>query len=226
MIDDRHDGERRGERDVAGRALVRIDRLADEGLGVADDAGDDVVAQRQREGEDRAGDDAREAPAAGSPCGRSAPGCAPRSAEASISERGTRSSAAYDRQDHVRQPDIDEDQEDADVGDRTATGRRSPAAPAPQSSSQVRCSCCARPGDDAFLGQDQLPGIDPHQIARPQRQHDRQVQQRLQCACSHSAPCSRRAGRRSRRGDGDGRGHQRSVRRMMSKLAPREAARA
>ena len=55
---DRHDGEGGGERDVAGRALVQIDGHADEGPRVADDAGNDVVAQGQREGEDRAGGDA------------------------------------------------------------------------------------------------------------------------------------------------------------------------
>ena len=61
---DRHDGEGGGQRNIARRALVRIDRLADEGAEVADDAGNDVVAQRQREGEDRAGRPRRATPAA------------------------------------------------------------------------------------------------------------------------------------------------------------------
>ena len=38
--------------------------------------------------------------------------------------RGTRSSAACDRQDHVRKPDIEEDEERADIAETTATGRR------------------------------------------------------------------------------------------------------
>ena len=35
------------------------------------------------------------------------------------------------------------------------------------------------PGEDAFLGEDQLPGIDLDQIARPERQHDAEIEQRL-----------------------------------------------
>src|SRR3546814_10127477 len=58
--DDRYDGEGGGQRDVAGGALVDIDRLADEEARGADDLRDDVIAQRQREGEDRAGEDARQ----------------------------------------------------------------------------------------------------------------------------------------------------------------------
>src|SRR5688500_6761496 len=58
--DDRNHGESSGKRDVSGRALMGIDGLADEEARLADDAGCDVVAERQREGEDRAGDDAGE----------------------------------------------------------------------------------------------------------------------------------------------------------------------
>ena len=36
-----------------------------------------------------------------------------------------------------------------------------------------------QPGEDAFLGEDQLPGVDLDQIARPQRQHDAEIEQRL-----------------------------------------------
>ena len=39
-----------------------------------------------------------------------------------------------------------------------------------------------QPGEDALLGEDQLPGIDLDQIARPQRQHDAEIEQRLPCA--------------------------------------------
>ena len=70
--DDRHDGEGGGERDIARRALMGIDRLADEEPRRADDLRDDVVAQRQREGEDRAGDDARQRERKDARCGRSA----------------------------------------------------------------------------------------------------------------------------------------------------------
>src|SRR5262249_38928883 len=35
------------------------------------------------------------------------------------------------------------------------------------------------PGDDAFLGKDELPGIDTDEIARPQRQHHRQIEDGL-----------------------------------------------
>ena len=35
------------------------------------------------------------------------------------------------------------------------------------------------PGDDAFLGEDQLPGIDLDEIARPQRQHDAEIEEGL-----------------------------------------------
>src|SRR3954470_6045971 len=55
--DDRNHGEGGGERDVPGGALLRVDDLTDEEPPVADDLRHDVVAQRQREGEDRARDD-------------------------------------------------------------------------------------------------------------------------------------------------------------------------
>ena len=94
MIDDRHDGEGGRERDVAGRALLRIDHLADDERRRADDLRDDVVAERQREGEDRAGDDARRRQRQDHMAKRLARRSAPRSADASIRLTGTRSSAA------------------------------------------------------------------------------------------------------------------------------------
>src|SRR3569833_617076 len=51
--DDGVDGEGGGERDVPGRALLRVDDLADEQAAVADDLWPDEIAQRQRAGEDR-----------------------------------------------------------------------------------------------------------------------------------------------------------------------------
>ncbi len=89
-----HHREGGGERDVAGRALLRVDGLADEQPRRADDLRDDVVAERQREGEDRAGDDAGQRQREDARVRKVWPGVAPRSAEASIRLPGTRSSAA------------------------------------------------------------------------------------------------------------------------------------
>ena len=47
-----------GQRDVPGGALLDVDDLAEDQRRRADDLRHDVVAERQREGEDRAGDDA------------------------------------------------------------------------------------------------------------------------------------------------------------------------
>ncbi len=41
----------------------------------------------------------------------------------------------------------------------------------------VQSQSICQPADDPLLGQDQLPGIDPHQIAGPERQHDADVEQ-------------------------------------------------
>src|SRR6266850_3702901 len=57
--DDRHDGERRRERNVSGRALLLINHHADEVAGRTDDAGNDVVTERQRKREDRTRRDTR-----------------------------------------------------------------------------------------------------------------------------------------------------------------------
>src|SRR3569833_3115996 len=57
--DDGDDGKGGRERDVPGRALLRVDDLADEQPAIADDLRHDEIAQRQREGEDRARDDPR-----------------------------------------------------------------------------------------------------------------------------------------------------------------------
>src|SRR5512137_770592 len=51
---DRHHGERGSERQVSGRALLLVHHHADEVAGCADHARDDVVAEREREREDRA----------------------------------------------------------------------------------------------------------------------------------------------------------------------------
>ena len=82
--------ERGGEGQVVGDVVE--DDVADE-LVVGDQARRDVVAEGQREGEDRAGDDGREGERQDHPAeGRE--GWAPRSSEALISELGMRSSPA------------------------------------------------------------------------------------------------------------------------------------
>ena len=56
---DRHERIGRGERQVVGDADVVVDHVADE-LGARDDLRRDVVTEREREREDRAGDERRE----------------------------------------------------------------------------------------------------------------------------------------------------------------------
>ncbi|MNT63246.1 hypothetical protein D3C72_2010460 [compost metagenome] len=83
-----------------------------------------------------------------------------------------------DRQDHEGQPDVDEDDEGAGIADRERVaaddGERQPGIEQPQ---QMQLS--QEPGDDAFLGQNQLPRIDLDEIARPERQHDAEIEQHL-----------------------------------------------
>ena len=91
--DDRHRGERRRERQVVRDADVGVDDVADE-LRARHELRRDVVAERQREREDRA-----RRPPPGSASGRTTRrnvghGPAPRSPEASSSESGSRSSPA------------------------------------------------------------------------------------------------------------------------------------
>ena len=59
MIDDRDERVRRRERQVARHAQVRVHDVADE-LRARDELRRDVVAERQREREDRAGHERRE----------------------------------------------------------------------------------------------------------------------------------------------------------------------
>ncbi len=83
--------EGRGEGQVVGDVVE--DDVADE-LRVRDQLRRDVVAEGQREGEDRAGDDGREASGRITRAEGRAKGVAPRSSEALISEFGIRSSPA------------------------------------------------------------------------------------------------------------------------------------
>ena len=128
------------------------------------------------------------------------------------------------RQDHVGQPDVDEDKKRPDIARSTANCPRSPAAARTAFRIAEAPMASVGPGDDAFLREDQLPGIDLDQIARPQRQHHAQVEGGLP-----AAP-------RIARGEiGDGKGDARhrptvtaaampTVRRMMSKFDGRSSS--
>ena len=156
---------------------MRVDGLADEEARIADDLRDDVVAERQREGEDRAGDDAGQRQREDH-VRKVWPGRAPRSAGGLDQARRHPLERRLHRQDHERQPDIEEDEERADVADR----QRRPADHREREDrieqpGQVQLA--GEPGEDAFLGEDQLPGVDAHQIARPERQHDAEIEERL-----------------------------------------------
>ena len=61
-----------------------------------------------------------------------------------------------------------------------------------------------QPGDDAFLSENQLPGVDAHQIARPEREHDGEVEQPLDAVggVARHVICQRKSDQRA--GDGDG----------------------
>ena len=106
-------------------------------------------------------------------------GVAPRSAEASISERGTRSSAATIGQHHEREPHVEKDEEGAEVrgGQRRAADHRQREHGLEQ---PAEAEPLGEPGHDALLGEDELPRVDAHEIARPERQHHPEVEQRLQ----------------------------------------------
>ena len=109
--DDQRDRRERGrERQVVRDPSPSVDDVADEArAGAADERRRDVVAERQREREDRARDDAREARAAGSPTARSsqaAPAEVARGLDVGVRDPLER---RVDRQDHERQPDVGED---------------------------------------------------------------------------------------------------------------------
>ena len=78
---------------LPGHADVVVDHVADE-LRVRDERRRDVVAERQAEREDRAGDDRRQRQRQDRPAGTSIPARPPRSADASSSEFGIRSRPA------------------------------------------------------------------------------------------------------------------------------------
>src|SRR3954471_2759372 len=98
---DRDQGVRSRQRQVDVGGVV-VDDVADE-LGVRDEVGRDVVTQRQREGEDRAGYEGRENER------DTAPAESVEAARAKVSRRleqgvGYALEAGEDGQDHVRQP--------------------------------------------------------------------------------------------------------------------------
>ena len=142
---------RRGERQVhVGRVV--IDDVADH-LRVGHQVGRDVVAQRQREGEDRARDERREHQRHHHP---------PEGRQAARAKVGRRFEqrvrnaleAGVDGQDHVRQPQVAEHQPRvADLGQaRTGHAERR-----------------ERPVDQAVALQDDPPRVDLDQVRGPQR---------------------------------------------------------
>ena len=163
QVDD-HDGDRHervcgGERQVVRDADVAVDDVADE-LRVPDDLRRDVVAEGQGEREDRT------ATSAGNRSGSTTrtnvvPLRPPRSDEASSNERGDPLEPGVDRQDHVRQPEVREDEPGA--GDRVAR------AAEPEGLEE--------PVEHPVLGEDDPPRVDLHEVARPERDEDRDDQQ-------------------------------------------------
>ena len=163
QVDDHHrDGHRRErgrEREVVRDADVDVDDVADE-LRARDERRRDVVAERQREGEDRAGrdrgqrereDDAPERPAAvrAEVGGR-------------LEQRGRDPlEPGVDRQDHERQPEIREDEPGGDVAE---------AWPGEAERRE-------HPVEHALLLQDHPPGVDLDEVARPEREQDRDDEQ-------------------------------------------------
>ena len=109
---DRHERERGRDRQV--RPALVVDDGADELL-ARDQVGRDVVAERQREREDRAGDDRRERERQRSRGRNVRSERPPRSAEASSSELRDPLEPGVDRQDHERQPQVREDEPEPDV---------------------------------------------------------------------------------------------------------------
>ena len=75
------------------------------------------------------------------------------------------------------------------------------------SSSQVRCSLLGQPADDALLGEDQLPGIDLDQVARPQGQHDEKIEGGLPLPAGIARGIVGDREGHDGAGDGDGDGH-------------------
>src|SRR5262249_55645369 len=154
-----------GQRDIPGGALQLIDRHTDEGARTADQLRDDVVAERQREGEDGAGGDAGN---------RQRQDDAPEGLAGMGAEirRGFDEGARHalerglDGQHHVGKPDVDEGDAGADVGyrERRTADDRQLQDPVENAAEPDQVE---EPGDDAFLGQDQLPGIDADEIVRP-----------------------------------------------------------
>ncbi len=183
-------------------------RLADEVARVAEHRGDDEVAEGQREGEDGPGDDAGESERQGD----MAKGRRRRGAEVS---RGLEQRARHplerrlDRQHHVGQPEVEKGEKDPGRRDRQRRSadqrQREPAVEEDRESRVVD-----DPRENSLLGEDQLPGVDADEIARPERQDDREVEQRPPPAGSveghvegeRKGEDHRRDGHRRRHGDG------------------------
>ncbi len=159
----RHDRVRGGERQLRLVDAV-VDDVADElARGAADEQRRDVVAERQREREDRAGDDARQRERQDHAAQR------PAAVAAEIARRldvgvGDPLERRVDRQDHERQPDVGEDEPDGDVRVADVRGRQP--------------ELLQRPVEDAVVVEDQPPRVDAREVARPERQQHEHEERR------------------------------------------------
>ena len=148
---DRHQREHRRERQVG--LVDRVDVVTDQ-VGLGDQQRRVDVAERQREGEDRAGDERRE----GERQDHLPEGV--RRLRAQVLGGGEERvrdplEPRVDRDDHERQPEVGEHQEDPDQ----VVGRRDPDR-----------------AEEAAAGHDRAPDVDLHEVARPERHQDRDDQ--------------------------------------------------
>src|SRR5689334_18865354 len=151
---DRDHGERGRERQVAGRADVGVDDVADEArVRPADQDRRDEVAQREREGEDRPGHHARQRQRQDHAAQRAPVTRAEIAGRLQQRVRYPLQRAVYGH-DHEGQPDVGEDDPHRDVG----------VADVDRPQAQLG----QRPAQRAALLQDDNPGVDPGQVARPQ----------------------------------------------------------
>ena len=189
---DGNERERGGERQVARHALLLEDDVADE-LVVRDETRGDVVAEGQAEGEDGARDDRRQDQRQDDPPERD-PG-SPAEIGGRLEHRGRDPfQAGVDRDDHVRQPQVALDEPhrlDAVAGPLQAEGREDRV-------------------DDAVLAEHEPPGVDLDEVARPQREQDRDGQQsthprrREACHVKRDREGDHDAGQRDRAGHDHG----------------------
>ena len=143
-----------------------VDHVADEVRArSADERGGDEVAERQREGEDRARREARQDQRHEDRAKR-APAARPEIGRGLDVGVGHAFDRRPHRQDHERQPDVAEHDPHRPVG--VADVHRAEAHVA------------ERPVDDPVLGEYQPPRVHAHEVARPERDQHRHEQGALQ----------------------------------------------